>query len=55
MIYDIKGGNDPNELGDAVALTQGFGRYHEINLNCGCPSNKAKRGGFGVISHKTAV
>lgn len=25
-----------------------FGNYYEINLNCGCPSNRAKKCGFGA-------
>lgn len=34
-------------IGEAAYLAQGFG-YSEINLNCGCPSSKAKSQGFGA-------
>eukprot|EP01041_Mallomonas_annulata_P005108 gene5108-10221_t len=42
------GGCTEDELGDAAALCEQFGGFSEINLNTGCPSNKAKRGGFGA-------
>lgn len=42
------GGNDPIQLGEAAYICQSFGSYHEINLNCGCPSNRAKKAGFGA-------
>lgn len=42
------GGCDPEVLGEAAYLCQSLGGYKEINLNAGCPSNKAKRGGFGA-------
>lgn len=42
------GGSDPETLGEAVAIAEHFGNFSEINLNAGCPSNKAKRGGFGA-------
>jgi tRNA dihydrouridine synthase A len=42
------GGCDPKRLGEAAYLAQGFANFAEINLNCGCPSNKAKRAGFGA-------
>ena len=42
------GGSDPGELGDAVKLALSYG-YDEINLNCGCPSEKvAGHGSFGA-------
>lgn len=34
--------------GDAVAACESFGHFSEINLNAGCPSNKAKKQGFGA-------
>jgi len=42
------GGNNPETLGRAVETVERYGGYHEINLNCGCPSNKAKKVGFGA-------
>jgi tRNA dihydrouridine synthase A len=44
------GGNDPEKLGQAVELCENYKGPHftEINLNCGCPSNKAKKAGFGA-------
>jgi tRNA-dihydrouridine synthase A len=42
------GGNDPIRLGEAAALCESFGSFSEINLNSGCPSNKAKKAGFGA-------
>lgn len=42
------GGNDPQILSEAAYLIESFGGYSEINLNCGCPSNKAKKGKFGA-------
>jgi tRNA dihydrouridine synthase A len=44
------GGNDPEKLGQAVELCENYkgGNFTEINLNCGCPSNKAKKAGFGA-------
>lgn len=42
------GGCDPDMLGEAAYLCESLGGYREINLNAGCPSNKAKRGGFGA-------
>jgi tRNA-dihydrouridine synthase A len=42
------GGNNPETLGRAVEIVERYGGYHEINLNCGCPSNKAKKVGFGA-------
>lgn len=42
------GGRDPDTLAVAASLCEQFGGYDEINLNAGCPSTKAKRGGFGA-------
>jgi tRNA-dihydrouridine synthase A len=41
------GGSDPNELAAAARLGQQWG-YREINLNCGCPSDRVKSGRFGA-------
>ena len=42
------GGNDPMRLGEAVSLCESYACFSEINLNAGCPSNKAKKAGFGA-------
>ena len=41
------GGNEPAELAYAAKLGQQWG-YQEINLNCGCPSDRVQRGAFGA-------
>ena len=41
------GGCDPKELAVAARLGESFG-YDEINLNCGCPSDRVKSGRFGA-------
>jgi tRNA-dihydrouridine synthase A len=41
------GGSEPDELARAASIGAGFG-YDEINLNCGCPSERVQRGGFGA-------
>jgi tRNA-dihydrouridine synthase A len=41
------GGNDPAELALAVKLAVRYG-YDEVNLNCGCPSDRVQRGAFGA-------
>lgn len=42
------GGNDPEILSTAASLCEQYGAFEEINLNCGCPSTKAKKAGFGA-------
>ena len=43
------GGSDPINLGQACYLANSFcPDFHSINLNCGCPSNKAINQGFGA-------
>jgi tRNA-dihydrouridine synthase A len=42
------GGSDPRELAQAVRLAQPWG-YDEINLNCGCPSDRVQSGCFGAV------
>lgn len=42
------GGYDPEITGEAAYLASQFAQYHSINLNCGCPSNRARRAGFGA-------
>ena len=41
------GGSDPAELAAAAKLGEAFG-YDEINLNCGCPSDRVQSGRFGA-------
>ncbi len=41
------GGNDPAELAHAARLAESWS-YDEINLNCGCPSDRVQRGAFGA-------
>jgi tRNA-dihydrouridine synthase A len=41
------GGSDPAELAHGARLGQRWG-YSEINLNCGCPSERVQRGAFGA-------
>lgn len=42
------GGDDPEQLAEAARIGADFG-YDEINLNCGCPSEKVQQGNFGVV------
>ncbi|MCU0925266.1 MAG: tRNA dihydrouridine(20/20a) synthase DusA [Hydrogenophaga sp.] len=41
------GGSDPADLARATRLGQERG-YDEINLNCGCPSERVQQGAFGA-------
>ena len=41
------GGSEPEELARAAKLGARYG-YDEINLNCGCPSERVQRGAFGA-------
>ena len=41
------GGSDPRALADAARLGARWG-YDEINLNCGCPSERVQTGSFGA-------
>lgn len=41
------GGSDPADLATCAKLAQEWG-YDEINLNCGCPSERVQRGSFGA-------
>ena len=42
------GGCDPESLGEAAYICESFGGFAQINLNSGCPSNKAKKAGFNL-------
>ncbi|MFO1049379.1 MAG: tRNA dihydrouridine(20/20a) synthase DusA [Geminicoccaceae bacterium] len=41
------GGCEPDDLARAAAIGAARG-YDEINLNCGCPSERVRRGSFGA-------
>lgn len=41
------GGSEPDELALAARLGAQWG-YDEINLNCGCPSERVQKGAFGA-------
>lgn len=42
------GGSDPAQLAQAARIAADYG-YDEINLNCGCPSDRVQSGSFGAI------
>ena len=46
------GGSDPGELAQAARIAAGYG-YDEINLNCGCPSDRVQSGCFGAVLMET--
>ena len=41
------GGSDPAKLAGAARIAEDFG-YDEVNLNCGCPSDRVQSGSFGA-------
>jgi tRNA-dihydrouridine synthase A len=41
------GGSDPDDLAKSAKLGESWG-YDEINLNCGCPSERVQKGAFGA-------
>ena len=41
------GGSEPSDLAKAADLAQQWG-YDEVDLNCGCPSERVQRGAFGA-------
>ena len=47
------GGSDPHDLAAACKLAEKYA-YAEINLNCGCPSDRVQNGMFGAIMMKNA-
>ncbi|KNG92073.1 tRNA dihydrouridine(20/20a) synthase DusA [Pseudaestuariivita atlantica] len=47
------GGSDPDELAQAARLGEEAG-YDEINLNCGCPSDRVQSGTFGAVLMRDA-
>ena len=47
------GGSDPKDLALACKMAADYA-YAEINLNCGCPSDRVQNGMFGAIMMKDA-
>ncbi len=41
------GGSDPADLARCARIAEQWG-YSEVNLNCGCPSDRVKKGRFGA-------
>ncbi|MFJ3318649.1 tRNA dihydrouridine(20/20a) synthase DusA [Herbaspirillum huttiense] len=41
------GGSEPSDLAHSAKLGEQWG-YDEINLNCGCPSERVQKGAFGA-------
>jgi tRNA-dihydrouridine synthase A len=41
------GGSEPSKLAEVAKIVEEFG-YDEINLNCGCPSDRVQSGAFGA-------
>ncbi|MEO0816748.1 MAG: tRNA dihydrouridine(20/20a) synthase DusA [Pseudomonadota bacterium] len=41
------GGSEPEKLAKAARIAEDFG-YDEVNLNCGCPSERVQSGAFGA-------
>lgn len=42
------GGSDPAQLAQAARIAADYG-YDEVNLNCGCPSDRVQSGSFGAV------
>ncbi|MEO1101187.1 MAG: tRNA dihydrouridine(20/20a) synthase DusA [Pseudomonadota bacterium] len=41
------GGNEPAKMAEAARIGEAFG-YDEVNINCGCPSDRVQSGAFGA-------
>ena len=41
------GGSEPEDLARSAKLVEQYG-YDEVNLNCGCPSERVQKGAFGA-------
>lgn len=49
------GGSSPKDLAECAKIGEGFG-YDQINLNCGCPSERVQNGSFGAcLMHEPAL
>ena len=47
------GGSEPADLAHCARLAQQWG-FDEVNLNCGCPSERVQRGAFGACLMREA-
>jgi len=47
------GGSSPEDLAKACKIASNY-HYNEINLNCGCPSDRVQNGMFGAVMMKHA-
>lgn len=47
------GGSDPAQLAEAARIAADMG-YAEVNLNCGCPSDRVQSGSFGAVLMENA-
>ena len=41
------GGNEPAKMSEAAKIAEDYG-YDEVNINCGCPSDRVQSGAFGA-------
>ena len=41
------GGSEPDKLAQAAKIAEEWG-YDEVNINCGCPSERVQKGAFGA-------
>jgi len=41
------GGNEPHKMAEAARVAEEYG-YDEVNINCGCPSDRVQSGAFGA-------
>jgi len=41
------GGNEPDKMAEAARIAEAMG-YDEVNINCGCPSDRVQSGAFGA-------
>jgi tRNA-dihydrouridine synthase A len=48
------GGSEPDDLAACARLAERWG-YDEVNLNCGCPSEREQRGAFGACLMREPV
>ena len=48
------GGSEPDDLAQCAKLGEKWG-YDEINLNCGCPSERVQKGAFGACLMKDST
>ena len=50
------GGSNPNDLAQCAKIAEDWG-YDEVNLNCGCPSDRVQNGMFGacLMAHPSLV